>query len=58
MGGEPPAIGIAKFKEYSRDRYILAEEFPRFWRALDVTKSDNAREFFYLILMTGRVGRM
>jgi integrase len=51
--GTNPAIGIGKFKEQKRDRFILAEEFPRFMEALEKEPNRDMRDFFLACLYTG-----
>lgn len=50
--GTNPALGIKKFKEQSRDRFILPAEMPFLLRAIDEEKS-NVRDFLYILLLTG-----
>lgn len=50
--GENPAIGIRKFKEVSRDRFLNAEELPRFFEALN-QEDELVRDFFQIALFTG-----
>lgn len=55
--GPNPAEKIKKFKEVSRERYLLPEEVPRFFAALtEDTESRGTtlwRDFFLLALFTG-----
>jgi integrase len=51
--GINPAIGIEKFKEKKRDRFILHDELPRFLEALEAEPNKNMRDFFLLCLYTG-----
>jgi integrase len=51
--GRNPAIGIAKFKEQKRDRFILKDEFPRFMEALEMGPNRDMRDFFLACLYTG-----
>src|SRR4029077_2968307 len=41
------------FKESSRERYLTAEEMPRFLAALDKERNVDLRDFVYLALLTG-----
>lgn len=50
--GENPAFGIKKYKEVSRDRFLNAEELPRFFEALE-KESELIRDFFQIALFTG-----
>lgn len=51
--GENPAIGIQKFRERSRDRFLQPDELPRFFEALANEPNEAARDFFMLSLLTG-----
>lgn len=51
--GTNPATGIKKFKEKSRDRFITAEEMPKFFKALEMEENKTARDFFKVLLLTG-----
>ncbi len=51
--GTNPATGIKKFKEQSRDRFLSAEEMPKFFKALEEEENDTARDFFKVLLLTG-----
>lgn len=48
-----PADGIKKFKEKSRDRFLQAEELPRFFKALDEETNTNIKDYIYMLLFTG-----
>ena len=48
-----PARGIKKFKEQSRDRFLQADELPRFFQALAEEPNDTARDYILLSLLTG-----
>lgn len=52
-GGTNPAVGIKKFKEKSRDRFLQPDEFPRFFEALANEPNEAARDFFMMSLLTG-----
>lgn len=50
--GPNPCKGIAKFPEQQRERFLQADELPRFFKALN--RMDTAwRDFFNLSLLTG-----
>ena len=49
---ENPAEGIEAFKENKRDRFLQADEIPKFFDALN-TEPEQNRDFFILALMTG-----
>lgn len=51
--GANPAIGIKKFREQSRDRFLQPDELPRFFEALANEPNDAARDFFMISLLTG-----
>ena len=51
--GPNPAKGVKKFKEYSRDRFLSADELRAFFKALDAELDDTWRDFFTLALLTG-----
>ena len=51
--GRNPAAGVKKFAEKSRDRYLLPEELPRWWQALNAYPDETLRDFFLLALLTG-----
>ena len=50
--GPNPAKGISKFPESTRERYLQADELPRFFEGLNVVSQDM-RDFFTLCLLTG-----
>lgn len=52
-GGVNPAVGIKKFKEKSRDRFLQPDELPRFFEALANEPNEAARDFFMISLLTG-----
>jgi integrase len=55
--GANPAARVPAFEEHSRDRFIQADEFPKFWTALEADSpevSDKARDFIKLALFTGQ----
>lgn len=52
-GGVNPAVGIKKFKEKSRDRFLQPDELPRFFEALANEPNETARDFFMVSLLTG-----
>jgi len=51
--GTNPAVGIKKFKEKSRDRFLQPDELPRFFEALSNEPNEAARDFFMVSLLTG-----
>ena len=48
-----PSLGIKKFKEISRDRFIQPDELPRFFDALAAESNKTAKDYFYIALYTG-----
>jgi integrase len=50
--GENPARGIEPFKEQQRDRFLQADELPRFFRSLN-QEVEPFGDFFTLSLLTG-----
>jgi integrase len=48
-----PARGIKRFAEEKRDRFLTAEEFPKFFEALAAEPSETLRDFFLLALLVG-----
>lgn len=51
--GPNPCEGLRLFKEESRDRFLTAEELPRFFRALALEENQHVQAFFLLALLTG-----
>ncbi len=57
--GSNPAIGIRKFKEKSRDRFLQPYELPYFFEALDIEPNSAVKDYILLSLLTGaRKGNM
>ena len=52
LSGTNPAK-IKKFKLQSRDRFLTAEELPRFFQALQQENNDTLRDYILLSLLTG-----
>lgn len=48
-----PTKGIKKFKEKSRERFLQADELPRFFEALALEENGTARDFIFMCLFTG-----
>jgi integrase len=48
-----PCLGIKKFKEKSRERFIQGDEILRFFQALNQEPNEVFRDFFYICLLTG-----
>lgn len=51
--GVNPAVGVKKFKEKRRDRFLQPDELPRFFEALANEPNETARDFFMVSLLTG-----
>lgn len=51
--GTNPSNGIKKYKEKSRDRFLMGSELPRFFEALEKEENHTARDFFKIALLTG-----
>ena len=51
--GVNPATGVKKFREVKRDRFIQADELPRFFKAVAEEPSQDVRDFVLLSLLTG-----
>ena len=48
-----PSIGIKKFKEQSRDRFIQTDELPKLFEALEQEDNKIVKDFIYFSLYTG-----
>jgi len=48
-----PTIGIRKFPEKSRDRFIQSDELPVFFEAMSYEPSEQIQDYFMLLLLTG-----
>lgn len=48
-----PVIGIKKSPEKSRNRFLQAEELPKFFEALEKEEIDIVRDFIFISLLTG-----
>jgi integrase len=51
--GLNPAHKIKKFKEKSRDRFMQADELPRFFKALSEETNQSFKDYVMLSLLTG-----
>ena len=51
--GKNPTVGIKKFKEKSRDRFLQLDELPRFYKALFEEENTTIRDYIFMSLMTG-----
>jgi integrase len=48
-----PALGIRKNAERARDRFLLADEIPRFFASLAMEPNETIRDYFLVSLLTG-----
>ncbi len=51
--GTNPALGIKKYKEKSRDRFIQPDEMPCIIQAINADANKTAKDFLWLLLLTG-----
>jgi integrase len=51
--GANPCVGIRRFPEQSRDRFLNSEELSRFFSALEMEENATARDSFLVGLLTG-----
>ena len=51
--GINPVVGIKKFREKSRERFLQGDELPRFFKALEGETNRTLADFFMLSLLTG-----
>ncbi|MDZ4784252.1 MAG: tyrosine-type recombinase/integrase [Planctomycetia bacterium] len=51
--GDNPALAVDRFKEQSRDRFLLPDEVPKLLRAIDDCPDAAWRNYFRLLLLTG-----
>jgi integrase len=51
--GVNPCLGIRKFPEKSRDRFLQADELPRFFKALNEEPNETLRDYIFISLLTG-----
>lgn len=51
--GPSPTVGVKRFKERSRDRFLTPDELPQFFQALADEPNSIFRDFFLLALLTG-----
>lgn len=48
-----PTLGIRKFPEKSRDRFIQSDELPVFFEAMSYEPNEQLQDYFMLLLLTG-----
>jgi integrase len=51
--GANPTTGIKKFKEKKRDRFIKPDELPLFFQAVNDETNQIAKDYIWLLLLTG-----
>jgi integrase len=51
--GSNPASGIKKFKEQARERFLDADELPRFFESLAQETNSMYKDYFLLAILTG-----
>lgn len=51
--GSNPTVGIKKFREKSRERFLHKDELSRFFQALEEEPNQSLSDFFMLSLLTG-----
>lgn len=51
--GANPTLGLRKFKQKSRDRFLQPDEMPRCHEALRFVESETTRDFILILLLTG-----
>ncbi len=51
--GLNPCLGVKRFPEQSRDRFLNGEELGRFFKALEQEPNTTLRDFFLVALLTG-----
>jgi len=51
--GPNPVVGVHRFREQARRRFLHADELPRFFKSLDQEPNSDLRDFFALKLLIG-----
>ena len=51
--GVNPAMGIKKFPENKRARFLQSDELPKFFKALAEEENETLRDYFLISLLTG-----
>lgn len=52
--GTNPTNGIKKYREKKRDRFILPNEMPYLFQALQEESNETARDYFMILLLVGQ----
>lgn len=53
FNGKNPALGVKKFPETKRDRFLQSDELPTFFKALSEETNDTLRDYILISLLTG-----
>ena len=53
FNGKNPTIGIKKFKEVSRDRFLQPDELQKFFEAVADEENETIRDYILISLLTG-----
>ncbi len=53
FNGNNPCLGIKKFRETARDRFLQPDEMEKFFEALNQLSESTTRDFFLMCLYTG-----
>ncbi|MEX2673401.1 MAG: tyrosine-type recombinase/integrase [Phycisphaeraceae bacterium] len=48
-----PSTGVQRFKEQTRERFMDADELPRFLKAVEAVKNVTLKDYFKVLLFTG-----
>jgi integrase len=51
--GTNPCKGVKRFREQKRERFLQADELPRFFQALEAEPNRTIRDYFKIALLTG-----
>lgn len=51
--GSNPTLGIKKYKEKSRDRFVQPKEMPYLMYSINIEENETAKDFFWILLLTG-----
>ncbi len=51
--GKNPALGVTRFREVSRDRFLQPDELPKLFASLEQEHNHTVRDFVFICLFTG-----
>ncbi len=51
--GTNPAIGIKQNKEIKRDRFLLPQEMPDFFKVVEEEQNTMIKNYIWILLLTG-----